>query len=368
MSLDHLSWSSLTDAGHCLTLFAQRLGPPIPELLDEPRDTGTLVHKMQQLHLHAVARGVNNPEARAHEALCALPRLGYVYQEAKGLFTAWVGRFDIPPDKWLGVERYGRCSIEGVPLPIDGFDDIVYRDGTGVLVVIRDFKSGRSSEITPEYAFQGDLACERYLAQHPGSIVDWEIEFLRSGIVTQRTSYTAQRQAATRARVQALWGAIASAMDSGQYPRTAGKWCGWCPDLARCTVGQQARAQKLIIADEQSAKDAVLLINMLKATQQRLTANLKGYVDAKGSVSAGGLTADFQATQSLGIKDIDEVIRRKGIDVAVDALALGDKRKKAVKELMSDPELRDLVVVTSRSNRFNPGIKGADEDDDDLDA
>ncbi len=376
MPLTHLSYSALNDAEQCLSMFhAKRIVPQdrrVPELRSSPGDRGTLIHAMRQLFLHAIARG-ENTDAVPALALEREPQCAAEYEESVLIFTRWKQRFSIPPEDVFAVERYGEVRIDGVPLPIIGYDDDVFHDREPNEYVIEDAKTGWGSTVTPDMEFQLDLAALRFEDEYNEALAAGEdnldpdlglrtqIDFMRPGIVKTR-EWNEERKEAVQARVRADWAKLDNADKTNEWPATPGSHCQYCPIAVACAQRKLAEGAGLIVTDKASAEDAVRHRILFAEAANRLTGALKPWVGENGPVVVGRAFAGFVASETYGFKDVSAVLARL-TDAEREKVAKGLKlngKLKAVKELQGDPRVSDLVGVTARSNRFT--FTGSSED------
>jgi hypothetical protein len=226
------------------------------------------------------------------------------HKEAWGIFENWKARFNIPESSWLFSEREGSCHVEGVPVPIIGYDDFVYEDsGTHVL---RDFKTGWGTEVYSSYDFQGDLACLRYEREFPLVRLASEVEFVRRGIVSPRREWTPELRAATIARVQAIWKKIWKSQIEADYsetmqtkseawPATPGKHCTFCPYSTECASALRAQKANLVVTDEKSALATLREISLFEEAVKTMKEALKPYVSEYGPIETGPGKYDHKA-------------------------------------------------------------------------
>lgn len=364
MKLDHLSFSSLNDADQCLASFhAKRLAPErVPEMRSSPRDRGKLLHTMRELFLKALAGNKSTDEV-PQRALEREPNCAAEYEESVQVFTRWRERFSIPQEDLFAVERFGSARIDGVPLPIIGYDDSVFYDRATNEYVIEDAKTGWDSTVTPEHEFQLDLAALRYQQEydHDPQVIRTQIDFMRSGQIKTR-EWNEERKEAVQARVRAIWGKLEAADKSGEWEATPGSHCQYCPVAVTCAEKKLAEGAGLVVTDKASAENAVKHRILFTEAATRLTNALKPYVGANGPVVIGRVYAGFVATESYGFKDTQAVLDR--LDPAErEQVSKGMKlngKLKAVKQLVEDPRFADLVGVTARANRFT--FQGSSDD------
>lgn len=365
MNLDHLSFSALSDAEHCLgTFHAKRLAPnPVPEMPSSPRDRGKLIHAMRQVFLHAVARGESTDDV-PRLALEKEPQCAAEYEESVLVFTRWKQRFSTPPEDLFAVERYGEVMIPGVPLKIIGYDDSVFHDRATNERVIEDAKTGWDSTLTSDNEFQLDLAALRFEHEYNEALADGadidadpglrtQIDFMRSGIVKPR-AWNEERKEAVQARARAAYGKLEAADKSGQWEATPGAHCQYCPIAVTCAERKLAEGAGLVVTDKASAESALRHRLLFTEAAARLTGTLRPWVDTNGPVIVGRVYAGFVASETYGFKDVPAVLDRlepAEREKVVKGMKLNGKLK-AVKELQNDPRVSDLVTVTARANRF----------------
>jgi hypothetical protein len=292
--LKHISHSSLTAADECLLKFQKtRLSDPedrLPSLPAKPRDVGILAHRL----IEAYFLSNSAPEA-VIEALSDQDRTEH-FAESWAIFENWKKWFNIPESSWLFSEREGSCHVEGVPVPIIGYDDFVYED-SGVHV-LRDFKTGWGTEVYSSYDFQGDLACLRYEREFPMVRLASEVEFVRRGIVSPRRYWTDELRTATIARVQAIWSQIQTALAEGNYPATPGKHCTFCPYNTECASALRVSAAHLVVTDADSALATLREIALFEEAVKTMKEALKPYVSEYGPIETGPGKYDHRAAFS----------------------------------------------------------------------
>ena len=273
--LKHLSFNALNDLESCLRLgYEKRLSPnPAPEIRDDPRDRGKLAHKMRELYLHAISRN-ESTEGIPAKALALEPQTAGAYEEATQIYERWKTRWTIPAEDLFAVERYGVARVDGVPLPIIGYDDAVFiRRETGKYV-LDDAKTGHAATITPDNEFQLDLSALRFEDEYPDlaaeSGIETQIDFMRSGVVKVR-EWNDERREAVKARTRAIWATVGAADASGEWPATPGSHCAYCPVLAACAAAKLADGVGLIVTDAASAEEAVRHRILFAEAASRLT-------------------------------------------------------------------------------------------------
>jgi len=273
--MKHLSHSSLTCADECLKKFQlTRLSEPedrLPNLPAKPRDVGILAHA----YIESYFKGTD-----FLSALIAQDHTEH-HAEALKIFENWTLRFNIPEECWLFSEREGSCSVDGVPVPIIGYDDFVYEDN-GVHI-LRDFKTGWGTEVYSSYDFQGDLACLRYEREFPLVRLASEVEFVRRGIVSPRREWTPELRAATIARVQAIWTKIQTEVSEA----TPGKHCTFCPYMLQCSKGMQIRTEGHVVHSKEDALTSLREIALFEESIKALKDALKPYVQEYGPLETG---------------------------------------------------------------------------------
>jgi PD-(D/E)XK nuclease superfamily len=352
--LEHLSFNALNDFGNCLRLgYEKRLSPElVPEIRDSARDRGKLAHKMRELHLHAISRQESTDGIPA-KALALEPQTAADYEEATQIYERWKTRWTISAEDLFAVERFGSVNIEGVPLPIIGYDDDVYFDRATNEYVIDDAKTGHAATITPDNEFQLDLAAVRFEGEYEGTGRTFEhdapgirtqIDFMRSGVIRTR-EWNDERREAVKARTRAIWATVVAADKSGEWPATPGAHCAYCPVLAACAAAKLADGVGLIVTDASGAENALRHRILFSEAASRLTDVLRPWVADHGSVAVGGAQARFSGSESRIISDVSAAMDRlePAERTALEPeLKLGYK-KKAVKNLLDDPRLADLI-------------------------
>jgi hypothetical protein len=353
--IEHISHSSMTDADSCMSMYhAKRVaGDRVPSFPSGPRDIGILAHS----YIEAFFKGEGFLDALIEQDHTT------EHAEAMAVFTGWKRRFNIPEENWLYTERKGECNVEGVPVPIIGYDDFVYVDGP--THVLRDFKTGWGTEVYEAYSFQGDLACLRYEQEFSGIPLASEVEFVRRGIVSERRIWSPALRAATIDRVKALWEKIQAAVSTDVWGATPGKHCTFCPIIAECAKGQRVQKAGLVVADEPSALDALRNIALYEEAISLLKSSLKPYVDAHGPVSAGEGNYDFGARYNvsdgaLSFENPQAVIDIVGLDSLGKSLKI-DGKIKAGAAVYSDPRVQHLIKRGKPTSRFYVGKNKLEE-------
>jgi hypothetical protein len=285
--MKHISHSSLTAADECLKKYSlTRLSEPedrLPNLPAKPRDVGILAHAYIEAHF------------RGQPFLSKLSEQANTVHhiEAIRIFAAWQKSFNIPESSWLFSEREGSCNVEGVPVPIIGYDDFVYED-SGVHV-LRDFKTGWGTEVYESYSFQGDLACLRYEREFPLVCLASEVEFVRRGIVSPRRDWTDELRAATITRVRAIWAKILAYTQNDFYPATPGKHCTFCDYKTECASALRVSAAHLVVTDADSALATLREIALFEEAVKAMKDALKPYCHQYGDISTGPGKYDHRA-------------------------------------------------------------------------
>lgn len=300
--MKHISHSSLICADECLKKFSlTRLSNPedrLPSLPAKPRDVGILAHA----YIEAFFKGQPFLSSLAEQATTLY------HGEAIRLFANWQKSFNIPEVSWLFSEREGSCNVEGVPVPVIGYDDFVYEDN-GVHI-LRDFKTGWGTEVYDSYNFQGDLACLRYEREFPMVRLASEVEFVRRGIVSPRREWTDELRAATVTRVQGIWIKILRAVRMEEFgggifgdgldqpdpwPATPGKHCTFCDYRTECAQALRLAAAHLVVTDAESALATLREIALFEEAVSTMKAALKPYCAEYGDISTGEGRYDHHA-------------------------------------------------------------------------
>lgn len=382
MRKKHLSHSAVTAADECLSKYYQRYESsaeeePVPSMPAKPRDVGILAHAYieawfkDQKFLDKLAE----QDHTTHHA------------EALKIFEGWRRKFSIPEDSWLFTEREGSATIEGVPIPLIGYDDFVYvEDGYHV---IRDFKTGWGTEVYESYEFQLHLAMLRYEQEFPGVQMKGEIEFVRRGLVTrlqEKVGYDGTKdlvwsdtlRAATIARVQALWHKIELnfEIENGRglglppeaaWPATPGTHCTFCDYKTTCGIGKRAAAC-LVVTDEESALATLREIVLMDEAMKTMKEALRPYVDAHGAIETGigkydyaAVYSDAGATES--IKDVKGALDILGHDLPKGVLKI-DLKLKGAGMLRNDPRITPLIEYKETKPRFTVGKKSGKSDEE----
>jgi hypothetical protein len=144
--------------------------------------------------------------------------------------------------KQLGTEGFvgAEVSLEVVPAEgvlLRGSIDAVFADGAAGTRLV-DWKTAGLGDPAPQLAFYS-LLWTMDRGEVPGRV---EAVSVGSGERTDEVPTTAGVQA-TAIRVARVVGELRTTWaDSGEFARTAGPWCRWCPLLDECSEGQAARA------------------------------------------------------------------------------------------------------------------------------
>jgi len=144
--------------------------------------------------------------------------------------------------KQLGTEGFvgAEVSLEVVPAEgvlLRGSIDAVFADGAAGTRLV-DWKTAGLGDPAPQLAFYS-LLWTMDRGEVPGRV---EAVSVGSGERTDEVPTTAGVQA-TAIRVAEVVGELRTTWaDSGEFARTAGPWCRWCPLLDECSEGQAARA------------------------------------------------------------------------------------------------------------------------------
>lgn len=354
-------------ADNCLKMYHDtRLAEEKPvEIPAAPRDIGLLVHAYREAFLKG-----EDPQT----ALIAQPHTEH-RKEGWDIFLNWKRNFTVPEEDWLFVEREGHAKIEGVP-DLVGYDDFVYREGEYHVIV--DEKTGWGTDIAPSYAFQLHLAMLRYEQEYPGIKLKAEIDFSRRGIrkrLTQKNGYNGEEELvwndslreATIDRVKAIFARIQAANKANAWPATPGSHCTFCPVIAQCAKGRRAQAAGLVVADEQSAKEAILEVALMEEALSVIKAALRPYVDAHGPVSSGDGKYDYEASFSGGketesIKDVKSVLDLVGHDLPKGVIKL-DLKLKGAASLLSNEKVQAFIERKPSGPKFTVKKRSAKDDE-----
>ena len=160
-------------------------------------------------------------------------QLTAVIEEVGGLYQ----RF-----KQLGMEGFtgAEVGLEVVPAEgvlLRGSIDAVFDDGSAGTRLV-DWKTGSLGDPAPQLAFYS-LLWTMDRGEVPGRV---EAVSVGSGERTDEVPTTAGVQA-TAVRVGRVITELRTTWsDGGEFSRTAGPWCRWCPLLDECSEGQAARS------------------------------------------------------------------------------------------------------------------------------
>lgn len=352
--IDHLSHSSLTAADECLKkYYVTRLAEEkIPDMPADARDIGILVH----VYIEAYFKGESQLTKLAEQAHT------WHHEEALQIFAKWKIRFSIPEDRWLYTERYGSIQVFADVPKIIGYDDFVYYDENGTHV-IRDFKTGYSSDVSPSYLFQLDLAMLRYEDEFPGVEVEAEIEFVRSGIISPRRKWNAERRQQTLDRIRVIWQRLSTAKE---WTETPGSHCTFCPVKASCAASMKVQKEGLVIVDEDSARLMLTRIALMEEAIKAQKEALKSYVDLHGMIQAGegkyDYVAKYNSSTSIYVEDPKKVVEIVGLENMGKVLKI-DLKVKDGQKLIDDERLAGVIKKGKVSQRFYIGKNKGEEED-----
>jgi hypothetical protein len=349
--LSHLSYTSMSTAEHCLRMFyATRMVEKTPRVPEKARESGKLIHAMIEQYLH----GRDPMEARL-----SCENIAY-FDECAAVFAGWKSRFTIPPERWFAAEHYGRCTVPGVPVEIVGFDDFVYEDDGWL--VLRDFKTGWAAEMQPDFLFQGDLSCLRLAAKYPDRAdrMASEVEFVRSGVMSERRPWTSELHEKTVGRVQRIWRLLERAYRKRDgWETTPGSHCRFCPLNVSCASATATFLREEELLSEHDALRALQQIALFEHAREKLVKSLKHYVDEYGPVTMNGykpITAGYpQPKPHAKIRDVRAVIERIGLDAIPAGVLKLDLDLKAAATLLEDRRLSDLISSAPTPARFSIG-------------
>jgi putative RecB family exonuclease len=245
-----LSPSRASDFMTCPLLYRFRVIDKLPERKSPAAARGTLVHAVLE-HLFDLPGGQRTPTAATsmldpewQRMVAEDPELKGLADDADGGADAWLaGAVELleryfrleDPNRLEPAERelYVQARV-GDGLLLRGYVDRLDVAPDGALRIV-DYKTGRS----PGPLFEGKALFQmRFYA-----LVLWKIR----GVVPKRLQlmYLGDGQTvtydpdeadlrATERKVAALWTAIRSAAEKGQWRANPSKLCGWCDHKAMC--------------------------------------------------------------------------------------------------------------------------------------
>ncbi|MEW1696921.1 RecB family exonuclease [Streptomyces sp. NPDC093249] len=247
-----LSPSRASDFMQCPLLYRFRVIDRLPERPSEAATRGTLVHAVLERLFDDPAVDRTAPRARAmvpgqwDRLLEARPELGELFAEDLGgtRLAEWLGEAERLVERWFTLEDPTRLEPAERELFVEteldsglrlrGVIDRIDVAPSGEVRIV-DYKTGKAPR--PEYR-DGALFQMTFYA-----LVVWRLRgviprrlqlvYLGSGEVLTYDPVEADLRRVER-KVLALWEAISSATESGDWRARPTKLCGWCDHRAVC--------------------------------------------------------------------------------------------------------------------------------------
>lgn len=126
---------------------------------------------------------------------------------------------------------------------------------------------------------------------------------------------------------------IFKAKDEDRFQATPGAACADCPAFWKCEAREKLSAQAVQVpTNDQEAADLVVRAGILDRELGALREALKGFIEANGPISAGGLVADIAAVRrgDYPLADLQGVLARHGLEPTRYLKADSKALKKAV--------------------------------------
>jgi putative RecB family exonuclease len=247
-----LSPSRASDFMQCPLLYRFRVIDKLPEKPSEAATRGTLVHAVLERLFDAPAGERTAPQAKSlipgqwDRLRESRPELAQLFaDDAEGeRMTRWLGDVERLVERWFTLEDPTRLEPADRELFVEaelasglklrGIIDRVDVAPTGEVRIV-DYKTGKAPR--PEYA-EGALFQMKFYA-----LVVWRLKgivprrlqlvYLGSGDVVTYDPVVADLERVER-KLHALWDAIQTATESGEWRPRPTKLCGWCDHRAVC--------------------------------------------------------------------------------------------------------------------------------------
>jgi hypothetical protein len=240
--------------------------------------------------------------------------------------------------------------------------------------VISDLKTGYSAEVKPEYAFQGELACARFLEEFPEyDEVAWNLDFPRPGVVTKPVIVTRADVPRIISRVKAIHAQsveaklrlAAGASVEEAFPATPHSACGFCPARNECATRKRTEAAGLIVTTQESAEEALHTIALMQKSVESLKEALRPYVDANGPIQLGEHGYDYVARYNQSVSTSRDPHAVAGIVPVAEwgkALKFDDKVKDG-QRIAAMPEVQAITKAGKVTSRFYVGKNKSQEEE-----
>ncbi|MGV9314465.1 RecB family exonuclease [Streptomyces sp. NPDC003691] len=247
-----LSPSRASDFMQCPLLYRFRVIDRLPEKPSPAATRGTLVHAVLERLFDAPAAERTAPAARAlvpgqwDRLLAGRPELGGLFADDEGgeQLARWLGEAEALVERWFGLEDPTRLEPAERELFVEtelesglrlrGVIDRVDVAPTGEVRIV-DYKTGKAPR--PEYG-EGALFQMKFYA-----LVVWKLKkvlprrlqlvYLGSGDVITYDPVPADLERVER-KLLALWEAIRTATETGEWRPRPTKLCNWCDHQAFC--------------------------------------------------------------------------------------------------------------------------------------
>jgi putative RecB family exonuclease len=257
----------------CPLLYRFRVIDKLPEKPSEAATRGTLVHAVLERLFDAPAVDRTAPRARAlipgqwDRLLESKPELTELFAgDVEGeRLAGWLGEAERLVDRWFSLEDPTRLEPAERELFVEteldsglrlrGVIDRIDVTPTGDVRIV-DYKTGKAPR--PEYA-EGALFQMKFYA-----LVIWRLRnvvprrlqlvYLGSGDVLTYDPVPADLERVER-KLLALWEAISTATQTGEWRPRPTKLCGWCDHRALCPeFGGTPPVYPLSVRPEESAQ------------------------------------------------------------------------------------------------------------------
>lgn len=245
-----LSPSRASDFMTCPLLYRFRVIDKLPEAKSPAAARGTLVHAVLE-RLFDLPGGERTPPAAAamlepewRKMVEGDPELKTLADEAKGGAAGWISGAVELLDRYFRLENpntlepaerelYVQARIDG-DLLLRGYVDRLDIAPNGALRVV-DYKTGRS----PGPLFEGKALFQMkfyaLVLWKTRGVVPKRLQLMYLGD-TQTVTYDPDEAdlRATERKIAALWAAIRSSAERGEWQPSPSKLCDWCDHKARC--------------------------------------------------------------------------------------------------------------------------------------